>query len=276
MVTEKIKSWIFGDDPDAGDLQKELESNTADTSQGSFDQFEDVSGEEIANALRKMNHEERVELIKKDEFIENHWERTREAIRNDEELLKEFGVDEKNIVTDPNGGGIKTCDHHKNAPVESDTVEPTQSRTLEQSKTTHEEVGGEVDVQAARTDGRAGNQEGAKAAKTTTEERASMSYCSRSPDDCKTSLNGAFRAAEGRYEKMSNDPVSQQLLDYVESSPEPTSNNPEADSNIEEAERTSTSPDEAEHSSEVEKEIEDPTPDSTPSSSTGTDGPSPR
>lgn len=204
-----------GGDPDGGEVQDDLRENIQETEQDNYSHLEGVSGEEIAHEISDMRHKDRLKLAKSDEFIENHWDRTSEAIRNNEELSEEFGLNDNNFSYAAGGG--KGCEHHDNAPVESDPIDPQQSETVGQSEQKHENMNESLGASASKVGSEHGEAKSAHASHTETRQGQEMEHCQANPDDCKTSKQGFYQAAERRHEKVTDEPAPEQFDKFRES-----------------------------------------------------------
>jgi hypothetical protein len=202
-----------GEDPNPAQQQEQLEENLQSTGQEDFGHLEGASDEDIANEISNMSHENRRSLLKSDEFIENQWSRTGDAIKNDDELSEEFGLNDSNKVLGK--GGKKACEHHPNSPVETDQIEPKTSSTVGQSEHQYEGMGEEIGNHTSIS-GEHGDEQSAHAEYTETRQSEEMDYCGAQPDGCKTSKNGFYRAAESRRERLSEDPTPKEFEKFRE------------------------------------------------------------
>jgi len=107
-----------GEEPDAGAEQDALEESVPSRAQPQDGLYDGYSSNEIAENLREMDHSQRTEALRHDQFIEEEWPGVKDAINSDQELSEAYGVQDEQQVEK---GGGEFCKHHPGTKIRTES-----------------------------------------------------------------------------------------------------------------------------------------------------------
>lgn len=157
--------------------------------------FDGKSSEDKAFTVLALDKDSKAELLRSDQFLENHWSEIAEEIEQNEKLERRFGLDgsQRDGEYCDNHGKPQELGRQKYDRYESAGRDTTEAQTITEA------ISGRLELNSSVSSKRKGTQKNAATAR---EEIKSFQYCQSEPNDCPTTNKSFFYAAEEEYSTL--------------------------------------------------------------------------